>query len=74
MSEWQDISTAPRDGTDIVACSARLVDGAYRIGWVADGYLDGDCWVFGSIDVDADEYSEPTHWMPTPAVRAMKDG
>lgn len=68
MSEWQDISTAPKDGTGILACSAWIMaDGAYRIGWVSDGYFDGETWVFGSFDVDPDEYSAPNHWMPLSA-------
>jgi DNA-binding XRE family transcriptional regulator len=68
VSEWQPIETAPKDGTDIIVCSAWIMaDGAYRIGWVADGYFDGDCWVFGSFDVDPEDYSAPTHWMPLSA-------
>jgi hypothetical protein len=71
MSKWQPISTAPRDGTDILGCYAwTMADGVYRIGWIADGYLDGHFdggrWVFASLGIDPEEYSAPTHWMRLP--------
>lgn len=67
MTQWQPIETAPRDGTDIIGASYWLMgDGVYRLGWLAEGYLDGDVWVFASFDLDADEYNAPTHWASLP--------
>jgi len=64
---WRTIESAPKDGTEVLGCFAfKVPGGVYRIGWVADGYLDGDEWVFSSFPLDADEYSAPTHWMPLP--------
>lgn len=71
MTEWQDISTAPRDGTEILAFQA---DGKFHIGpedhvgthlpaWAVvswkDGYWDGYYSGLGPLDA-------PTHWMPLP--------
>jgi hypothetical protein len=68
MSEWQPIETAPKDGTAILVCSAwTMPDGLYRVGWIADGFFDGGHWLFGWLDLDPEEYSPPTHWMPLPA-------
>lgn len=62
---WRPIETAPKDGTDVLGCFAfKKHDGSYVIGWIAEGYLDGDDWVFASFPLDEDEYSPPTHWMP----------
>lgn len=60
MSEWQPIETAPKDGTEIIACQS----GTPEVGlilWDADEA----CWL-----EPADEWSGPnwlpTHWMPLP--------
>lgn len=64
---WRPIASAPKDGTEVLGCFAfKKSDGSYGIGWVADGYLDGDGWVFASFPLDADEYSAPNYWMPLP--------
>lgn len=66
MSEWQDISTAPKDGTDIlVFCpenSAYLesIETTYydtQLGWVDQS---------GESSLGDSYYSEPSHWMPLP--------
>jgi hypothetical protein len=66
--EWRPIETAPRDGTEVVGSAWWIMDdGAYRLGWMAEGYLCGDRWAFASFDLNEDEYSKPTHWKPLPA-------
>ena len=72
--DWRSIESAPRDGTDILACACwKHADGSLRYSWIAEGYLDeaGD-WVFSSFPLDEGDYSRPTHWAPLPA--APKDG
>lgn len=63
-NEWQDISTAPKDGT-------RVIVGV----WVHDAFDDETFWAdwiesysefkphWGEDDTNGDE---PTHWMPLP--------
>lgn len=80
MSEWQDIQTAPKDGTEIIGCFSNDYGyqdkptqyGPWTIRW------DGREWVsswdgyrvissqtdFGESYHDPD--IEPTHWMPLP--------
>jgi len=59
MTEWQDISTAPRDGSFIVAnalgqvCAAASDDGHLLI-YNKPGFAD---WEFGE---------KATHWQPLP--------
>ena len=63
--QWLPIERAPRDGTAIIGAAYwTMADGVYRLGWMAEGYLDGDRWSFASFDLDEDEFSLPTHWMP----------
>ena len=70
MGEWQDISTAPKDGTPIIGL---------RIGKYLDGslYPDGEVmmWERGPVSGWAymgflvrmiDDEWLPTHWMPLP--------
>jgi hypothetical protein len=65
--ELQTIQTAPRDGTNIIGfCYWKMDDKVYRLGWVAEKYFDGEQWYFASFDLDEDEYSSPSHWMPLP--------
>lgn len=69
MSEWQDIATAPRDGTWVL-----LTGGLIDYGWdgetqppavVAQAY--GVGWQFAWYDGGHyGEYEAPTRWMPLP--------
>lgn len=60
---WHPIETAPKDGTDILACDARV------IGWTLVVAYDEDdetnCW----MTADGPSYHRDmfTHWMPLPA-------
>jgi hypothetical protein len=64
MTDWRDISTAPKDGTR-VDIWLKPHDA------MASGYFkDGDWWFRGNSgkgDVEASYYWEVTHWMPRPA-------
>jgi len=52
---WKPISTAPKDGTEILGYWARSkVYGLTE--WRGDGW----------IDEEGDPVSDPTHWMPLP--------
>jgi hypothetical protein len=56
---WRDISTAPKDGTDVL-----LTDGLYRrVGYWAKRI---ECW---SIDA-VGPLRAPTHWLPIPPLEA----
>ncbi len=70
MSEWQPIKTAPKDGTDILACEP--VDGLYMMSVCC--WQDAEFWDpknqrkkirKGWMIAGADE-TYPTHWMPLP--------
>lgn len=55
--EWQDISTAPNDDTEVLVFNGHRCDVAW-IGWHDEGrpvYFNGDCQVYA------------THWMPLPS-------
>lgn len=57
MSEWRDISTAPKDGTEVLVCLGEITCVATWNLW--DGE---EAW--------RDHYGfhfSPTHWMPLPA-------
>ena len=67
MSEWQDISTAPKDGTKVLV--GRFTAGmADRSGIVAIDYWHSrnehsfEGW--GRFNA---QYWPPTHWMPIPS-------
>ncbi len=62
VSEWQDISTAPRDGTKLLIWERGRIFAA----WWEDEYV----WAKGWIDDynRSDTYTfEPSHWMPLPS-------
>lgn len=71
---WQPISSAPRDGTEILAwlvfSNDQSPDGAAVIEWreIPPNYegwmLDGWCRLAPTGDPDDDR--EPTHWLPLP--------
>lgn len=64
-STWQDIASAPRDGTEIIVFRPKF-DGQYipRIG--LDYYK--TAWMHSREDC------QPTHWQPLPPPPAVKDG
>jgi hypothetical protein len=55
--EWQDISTAPKDGRDVL-----VYDQVYG---VVSAYFDKYYWYPHPSSRDSDSL-EPTHWMPLP--------
>lgn len=54
---WQDISTAPKDGTTIDVVGD---EGVERVWW-----SDLGCWMDLTGTYAVNEY--PTHWMPLPS-------
>jgi hypothetical protein len=61
---WQDIETAPKDGTLILAFDPDDVPQQVVVKWHADGHWEG--WLYAD-DVLCDvmpEGAAPTHWMP----------
>lgn len=65
--EWQDISTAPKDGTELLLAHSEAVFS----GWWHDGGSAG--WTDGSTN-HYDDYCllHPTHWRPLPAPPALQ--
>lgn len=63
-SQWQSIETAPKNGTEILLCSAknRIANGMWRFVNADKGY-----WAWPYVNV------EPAHWMPLPTP-ALKGG
>lgn len=57
--KWQSIESAPRDGTNFLACSPQ--SSVFLAHW-ANGVVDSSSWE------DDDGYRErhATHWMPLP--------
>jgi hypothetical protein len=63
MSEWQDIETAPKDGSSILACDARIE------GWQQVVYWDDEAkapHMWGLADGPHYHVDMFTHWMPLP--------
>lgn len=65
MTQWQDIRTAPKDGTKVLLgrfAPGQLYDGRVRVDWwrsrMAAGYTG-----FAHFNPT---YWPPTHWMPLP--------
>ncbi len=65
--DWQPISTAPRDGTEVSILGARHSKTAYYDPdlaiWFGDQYCAGDGPGCDSCH-SCDDYIEPTHWKP----------
>ena len=70
QDEWRDISTAPKDGTAILAYWSPVVEGAADAMdialWADGGWRDPD-------DIEA-LYGTPTHWMPLPPAPSTSGG
>ncbi len=70
MAEWQDISTAPKDGTPIIAFSPDAIEPRiYILMWTEwvnaedETDIDGN-WTDLANDQEFD--ATVTHWMPLP--------
>lgn len=60
--EWQDIETAPRDGTEILICHAE--SGTMLVaGW---DKRERDDWPWCTADGPSYHRSFASHWMPLP--------
>lgn len=79
MSKWQDISTAPKDGTEIIGIHVTYYD--FGISPTIDGpftiKFNGKKWIsswdgcevityMSDFGVEYADIMEPTHWMPLP--------
>lgn len=65
---WQPIATAPKDGTDILLCDARLMNLRMVASWEQD---DHD---FPWTTLDGSYHAERfTHWQPLPAPPVVPD-
>lgn len=64
MSEWQDISTAPKDGTKVLLYSkddeSEIIEVCY---WIEEGIYDEPGWFCSDEEFC---FVHPTHWMPIP--------
>ena len=65
MSDWQDISTAPKDGTRVLVAARGMVEAAR---WTNGGY---GAWGWHNAYSEREDPWEgnrldATHWMPLP--------
>lgn len=68
---WQDISTAPKDGTRVLLFYPSVYeDDQQAVGWYERDLRDGPRWM---DHADAKDYEQPTHWMPRPAPPALTE-
>ncbi len=63
MGEWQDIASAPRDGTTFIAFQGEDI---YRCAWMIEEPDEGPGQE-GWFDIVNMSFEGPTHWMPLPA-------
>lgn len=66
---WQDISTAPKDGTSVIACRLTSPPHVEAMYWVP--YDNGGGAWHWSFDGDSPN-QQPTHWMPLPQPPAQE--
>lgn len=78
MAEWQDIATAPKDGTSIIGASFGRYGDLQRVWWQEEF----GAWIKGcnqmslapgltfedgtSKKLHSPQIQEPTHWLPLP--------
>lgn len=82
--DWQDISTAPKDGTPILVFGGHPdMNSDYRVGYgepevyalpspIAVAWWEGEDWRHTSYDSGYyGRWEDPTHWqpLPTPPIR-----
>ena len=69
MLEWQDISTAPKDGTAILIWPAQSALTGSTECMIISYVVRWHDWKEAWIEASGEEYDTfyPTHWMPLPA-------
>lgn len=60
MTTWQDIGTAPKDGTYVLVWRPDEGDGHHEAHAGIDVWIEG-CWY------KSRRLQQPTHWMPLPS-------
>ena len=73
MNDWQPISTAPRDGTEILGYAPERRGRMIRqdVATMAWGWLGSGGWYSTANGIPITE--EVTHWMPLPDPPAVKE-
>lgn len=76
FGKWQQIETAPKDGTDVIVLLNVADVAVVHIAWWRDGelnaageFLEPGWWSYtlGSVTQELlNDYRSPTHWMPMP--------
>jgi hypothetical protein len=68
VGAWQDIATAPKDGTAVLGLWLPMAgDAAFPRCYAIAHFIEGG-WC--SVDDDEQTFTDPTHWMPLPAAPA----
>ena len=63
MNDWQNIDTAPKDGTSILGWTA---EGICEIYWMWGEWCQAPCYSTYDGCGSAVLLCQPTHWMPLP--------
>lgn len=68
LTEWRDISTAPKDGREIILRRCERVGSASWIEWPESMFEEaGQGWSIGHDGDGWDGNKSPTHWLPLPS-------
>ena len=66
---WQDIETAPKDGTYILVYGAPVFSKSCVAQWTRPRTGDDWNWYTPEISIAIN----PTHWQPLPAIKSIKE-
>lgn len=72
VSGWRPISTAPKDGTYLLAYWGQVENAENGPANYGVAFFCGGLW--RNVDDDDDWYAEPTHWQPLPARPEVNNG
>lgn len=66
MSEWQDIETAPKDGTRIliVVSGSYVMEASWHSDWYGDDTISG--FMGANLDEEYGSFVQASHWQPLP--------